>query len=529
MEKRIPELEVWLSLAQERGVTAKIARLLDTDVPPKGSPREIFAQDEDLLYPASVHKAGGDVLALLKLKLDTALGVFGKNRNGFKGIRRDSNGMPVQFCALNHANAEELRKALPFTAPSPLSGMDVTIGVGDRLGVASPGHIRLFQSLNEKTLKVKGIKIAPVFAQQSVREITLTDRVYEDVLDSASWAVFQEGFEEPWGADGDHLKTVDWVKKALKIGFTMITADVSDYIRGEFASLEEREILAIYEKRTDKSERARLEGRYLNLFLELDTGDVIRLSRADLARATLVYSEALEHALAIYQVGMRTGKVFDFELSIDETETPTLPQAHVFIANEMKERDVRISSLAPRFVGEFQKGIDYIGDKREFESTFKIHAAIAREFGYRLSVHSGSDKFTVFPAVGKYTNYRFHLKTAGTNWLQALLVIAETEPAFFRKLYGAALKVFPEARKYYHITPNLENLPDLAALLDSQLPVVFENIDARQVLHVTYGELFKDKELKKQFFSILARRMERYWESLYQHIGKHFKYLGLTK
>ena len=196
---------------------------------------------------------------------------------------------------------------------------------------------------------------------------------------------------------------------------------------------------------------------------------------------------------------------------------------------EMKERGVTISSLAPRFVGEFQKGIDYIGDKREFDAAFRTHAAIARNFGYRISIHSGSDKFTVFPTVGKQTNHRFHLKTAGTNWLQALLVIAQTEPVFFRKIYDTALKVFPDARKYYHITPDLDNLPDLAALMDSQLPVVFENIDARQVLHVTYGEMLRDPDLKSQIYDVLHQHIEEYWDSLVEHIGKHLVHLGLMK
>ena len=529
MDNTLSELDLWMGRAQETGLLDQMAGLVGSSVTEEDLLTQSFDGKEDLIYASSVQKSGDDLLALIKLKSEVSLAVLGKNKGGFKGTKKGGKDLAILFCPLNHKNAERLRRILPYTAPSPLADIDVTVGVGDRLGIASAGHVRLFKKLDDEAVKLGSFTFAPVLAQQSVREITLCDRTYEDVLDCASWAVFQENFKKPWGADGDHLKTADWVKKTLKLGFTMITADVSDYIRGEYVSLEEREILSLYEKRLDEKHRDRMEGSYLALSLKLDSGEVITISRAELARIALIYTDALDYAYKLYQIGVKTGKPFDFELSIDETETPTMAQAHVFIAMEMKERGVTISSLAPRFVGEFQKGIDYIGDKREFDEAFRTHAAIARNFGYRISIHSGSDKFMVFPTVGKQTNNRFHLKTAGTNWLQALLVISRTEPAFFRKIYDTALKVFPAARKYYHITPNLDNLPDLAALMDNQLPVVFENIDARQVLHVTYGEMLRDPDLKRQIYDVLAQHIEEYWDSLVEHIGKHLVYLGLMK
>jgi hypothetical protein len=529
MEKNISEVELWLGEAREKGLLSQLANLAGPAITDEDLAKQSFEGKQDLLFPSSVQKAGNDLLALAKLKSGAALILLGKNRGGFKGTKRTEAGIEVFFCPLDHRNADCLRRVLPYTAPSPLADIDVTFGVGDRLGIATAGHIRLFKTLDEEAVKLGSFTFAPVFAQQSVREITLCGRTYEDVLDSATWAVFQENYRKPWGADGDHLKTAGWVRKSLRIGFTMITADVSDYIRGKFASLEEREILSLYEKRLDEKYRDRLEGKYLALRLKLDTGEEIRIGRPELARIALIYSDALDYANKLYRAGLRTGRPFDFELSIDETETPTLPQAHVFIAMEMEARGVKIASLAPRFVGEFQKGIDYIGERREFEATFRTHASIARHFGYRISIHSGSDKFMVFPTVGKETNHRFHLKTAGTNWLQALLVIAQTEPAFFRKLYETAIKVFPEARKYYHITPNLNNLPALAALMDKQLPVVFENTDARQVLHVTYGEMLRDRDLKSQIYKVLEQHIEEYWDSLVNHIGKHLRYLGVMK
>jgi len=532
------DISAWYRKAADRGLIEQLIRLTAPTVKALDVEQESFDGKEDLLHTASLQKVGSDILALIKLTEaggaegagdNSALLVVGANSGGFSGTTRKEGAVRLVFCPRTPKNAAALRRTLPFTAPSPCAQMDATFGVGDRLGIASPGHARLFQNLVNSRMKVKDVKFAPIFAQQSVRENTLCGRTYEDVLDAATWAVFQEGYRLPWGADGDHLKEVKWVKKCLKLGYTMITADVSDYIRGEFASIDDKEIVPVYETRIDENVRRKLEEKYVGTALELDTGETIQISRTELARTVLIYNDALDYTEKMYQSGKKMGRPFDFELSIDETETPTRPEAHVYIAMEMEERGVPVSSLAPRFVGEFQKGIDYIGDKKEFDASFRTHAAIARRFGYRISVHSGSDKFLVFPTIGKETAYRFHLKTAGTNWLQALLVIAQTEPEFFRTLYRTALEVLPDAMKYYHITPNMGNVTGVESLSDDQLTALFDNPDARQVMHVTYGEMLKDEDLGRQIFSTLYEHIEEYWQSLIDHIGRHLEYLGLMK
>jgi hypothetical protein len=492
------------------------------------------AAGKDLLFPPSVKRREGAVYALLRMPgagMDgpahgrgKALGVFGTRESftGFEGetLALDGAG-ELLLGPLSHPNARRLRQALPFTAPSPLAGQAVTFGVGDRLGVAGPGHLRLFA----------GRDAAPVLAQQSVRELELTGRSYEEVLDAATWAVFQEGFERPWGADGDHLKTEEWVRKALSIGFTMITADVSDHIRKDHSAAGEGQVPSAYAA-LPESYRRRIEEVYLPLRLVLDTGEEVRFTPSTLARTALVYREAVEHALRLYRaaeaaVGELRHVGFDFELSVDETETPTTPEAHAFVALEAREAGIRLSSLAPRFVGEFQKGIDYVGALGEFEASFRTHAALARRFGYRVSVHSGSDKFTVFPIVGRLTRGRFHLKTAGTNWLEAVRVLARSEPEFYRELHTRALEGFAAATQYYHVTTRLSNVPALNRLRDQELPALFENPDARQLIHITYGELLRDRELRDRFFSLLDRHVEHYWQALESHIGRHLDSLGV--
>jgi len=436
----------------------------------------------------------------------------------FDGISRIHGKVRMKFCPLTHQNAAALRGFLPYTAPAPLSKKASTFGVGDRLGIAGPGHIRLFKSF----------KASPVLAQQSVREVELTGRTFEDVLDASTWAVFQEGYKEAWGADGDHLKTEQWVRKAVTIGFTMITADVSDYIRSELTAAPVDTVLENYET-IDPHYRERVESFYLDKKWELDCNLLIRFTKEDLARAVVVYREAVDHAKRLYEAALEANGEgsFDFELSVDETPAPTTPQAHIFVAQELKTQGVVIWSVAPRFVGEFQKGIDYIGDVEDFEKTFRIYAAIARIFGHKVSVHSGSDKFSIFPAVGRLSCGEFHVKTSGTNWLLALKVIAQKDRALFLRLYRFALDHFDKARTYYHVTPNLKNVPDPSQLENHDLIPLFNNPDSRQVLHITYGEMFTDNSLKEDIFKTLEQHIEHYYKQLQDHIGDHLRLLGV--
>ncbi len=518
------DIKEWINRAKEQGIIGEGGINLPSDYETK------YNREDKLIFANSLQELKNLKIAILRLNNKMALGIFEnrgesskpsvKTRQGFEGIFHSTEEVDILFCPLDHKNAVNLRKVFPYTAPSPLSDRDVTFGVGDRLGIASPGHLRLF----------KGYKANPILAQQSVRELTLTGRNYEDVLDSASWAVFQERYEEPWGADGDHLKTEDWVKKALSLGFTMLTADVSDYIKGEYENCDRNKLEQDYES-LDANYRKEIEKEYLSVEFQLDKDETLKFTREQLMQIALIYNEAIEHALRLYEtaVQVRGEDGFDFELSIDETETPTTPQAHLFIAKEVQKRGIKIASLAPRFIGEFQKAIDYKGDIDRFETTFKKHCLIAEKLGYRISVHSGSDKFSVFPSIGKLSGMRFHIKTAGTNWLEALKVIATEEPTLFRKLYKYAKDKYKKAREYYHVTPNLGNLANIDLLVDSQLVNILENPDARQVLHITYGEMLSDRNLHNEIYSALLSHIEEYWDNLESHIGRHLKLLGVPR
>ncbi len=415
---------------------------------------------------------------------------------------------------LTHANAEKMRALYPFTAPSRVLDRDKTMGVGDRLGIATDGHLRVFKEYSQ---------ITPILSQQSIRELNLTNRTFADVIDSASFAVFRCGYTGGWGADGDHVKTASEVSYAIESGCTMITLDCSEQIDNTIDGLSKAEVDAKYVKNDE------LEAIYLNKSFDVGEGVTISFDEELYKRTVLIYCEAIEHATDIFfnLVAKDGRQVADFEVSIDETMTPTLPAQHFFVANELTRRGVRVSTVAPRFCGEFQKGIDYIGNLDQFAAEMKIHAAISRHFGYKISIHSGSDKFSIFPAAGKETRGKFHLKTAGTNWLEAMKLVAMKDPGLYREVHKFALTAFKAATAYYHVTTDLTRIPDVDTVRDEDLPLLFGNNDSRQLIHITYGLILNEKNpdgslrFRDRLYGLWRKYRDDYSELLFKHIGHH--------
>src|SRR5512139_1947220 len=146
-------------------------------------------------------------------------------------------------------------------------------------------------------------------------------------------------------------------------------------------------------------------------------------------------------------------KLFEMEVSVDETEQPTSHAEHIYIASELKRLGIHWVSLAPRYVGSFEKGVDYIGSTTAFQRDFAGHAAIARHFGpYKLSLHSGSDKFSIYPIAARLTNGLIHLKTAGTSYLEALRTVAAVDVDLFREIYLFAREHFDTDKVSYHVS-----------------------------------------------------------------------------
>jgi hypothetical protein len=420
------------------------------------------------------------------------------NAGGFEGEREGG----ALIAPLTHTNACALRGHFPFTAPVKVLSRDLSCGTGDRLGIAGPGHIRVFERCG----------VTPVLAQQSMRELNLTNRTYEGVIDAATFSAFRAGYKQGFGADGDHLKTTQDIRMALDAGCTMITLDLSDHIRPPHPA----------------GPDAAAESMYLNRAFIIE-GEEIRYTVDDLNEARAVYGAAIAFTRDIYgALFAGDGSRAQLEVSIDETSAATTPQQHFFIASELHRLGVDFASLAPRFTGEFQKGVDYKGDIAAFERDFKTHAAISRHFGYKLSIHSGSDKFSVFPIIQRHAGGRFHLKTAGTSWLEAMRVVAGADPALYRESHALALQSFAEASQYYRVTANLAQIPPLEKLQDGELPSLLNQDDARQLIHITYGLILADPFLKRRLYALWRRERRAYADALYRHLGRHIELITGT-
>ena len=384
---------------------------------------------------------------------------------------------------------------------TPLS-LTSTFGFGDRLGLATPGHIAA----------VRGTKFAPVFAQQSVRENERTGRTPQQVMDDAKRAVETAGWDLPWGADADHLKTVEDLAPFVEAGYTFFTVDPGGYVDNT-ADTASADIVSQKIRGADWDE---LSALYLH---GIGKGVWGQFEPESLRRAIVKYGRAIHHTVAMFTRLSQMKDGFDFEVSVDETDLPTTPLEHFVIANELTRFGVRFTSLAPRFSGRFEKGVDYIGDVDTLEMELAKHAAVTAHFGtYKLSLHSGSDKFSVYPLITKYWGERLHVKTAGTSYLEALRVLARYTPDLFLKIYSLGCERYEIDRRTYHVSAQLERLP-----LTDNLPSLLNDFHAREMLHVTFGSALAQfgTELK----GALIKFETAYLDGLQAHFEKHLRLL----
>jgi len=481
------------------------------------------------VYPDSIAACAGTVYFLGRREAAKFLGILCLPQDmaqvAFAGRRHslDLDGRPaaLMLCPTDHANARALRAALPFTAPCVL-GLQLSIGCGDRLGLATPGHVHA----------VRRGHMAPIFAQQSIREMTRTRRTPEEVLDAASWGVFQAGWRGGFGADADHLKTADDVNRCVAAGYTFYTIDPGDYVEstadhGEPSLVRERMSTLPWSELETTAED--LRRAYLARPFDAD-GVRMAFDEDQLWRAAAKYGAAIAHTLVMYrQLSARMdGRPFELEMSVDETDTPTTPEQHYFVARELQRLRVPLVSLAPRFVGRFEKGVDYIGDLAAFEEDAARQAAIARAMGpYKLGLHSGSDKFSIYPIMARVAGQLVHLKTAGTSYLEAVRVLASVDPPLFREIAAFARQHYAEDSRTYHVSADAARMPAPEQLADGELATLLDTLDGRQVLHVTFGSvltatkpeggyLFRDRLL-----AALQANEEVYTAALAAHFERH--------
>jgi hypothetical protein len=475
------------------------------------------------VYERSLASINNRLFFLARANRKKMLGVLGASDQ----VAKDFNGearqitvagekQTVLMCPTTPENAASLRRTIQFLVPRTL-GLQKSAGCGDRLGLATPGHIRA----------IRHSGLAPILAQQSIRENARTGRTPQEVMDDAMWAVFQEGWREGFGADADHLKTTDDIDSCVAAGYTFYTIDPGEHVDNE-ASVAN---VSTLKQKVAALPWAELGTKWINLQQELaqepvSVGDFsFSISEEELLRAAAKYGRVIAHTVMMFRhlKQAMNGRPFELEMSVDETETVTTTAEHIYIAHELRRLGVEWVSLAPRYAGTFEKGVDFIGDVGEFERSFAAHVAIARTFGpYKLSLHSGSDKFSIYPIAARLAGELVHLKTAGTSYLEALRAIAQTNPALFREIVALAITRYPIDRASYHVSAEVEKMPDVNALPDEVLITVLDDFDAREVLHVTFGSVLQHSEFREPFFFALRDDEETYYQMLETHFGKHF-------
>jgi len=432
---------------------------------------------------------------------------------GFSGEQRGED----LICPLTPENARALQARLPWLKPQPL-GPRLSFGFGDRIGLATPGHIAALRAADPAG------KIAPIFAQQSVRENDRLHRTPDAVMVAAIWSVFAGEWRQPWGADADHIKEPSHVAPFVAAGYTFFTVDPSDYVD----NAAQNDDLTTLRAKCEALPWATLGTTYAALRAEycdhpIDLGGItLQFDEARLRRALAKYGRALIHTLAISATlhAALEGAPYDLEMSVDETDTPTSVHEHYFIVRELLRRDALVVSLAPRFVGKFQKGVDYMGDLTEFERELVRHVAVMRAFDcYKLSIHTGSDKFSIYPCLARHAGARVHVKTAGASYLEALRIAALRAPALFRRMLATGRAHYEHDKKSYYLDCRPDNVPASDALHDDELPALLDQFDARQLLHVTFGSILN--EHGGALRELLAAHPDDYRAALQQRFARH--------
>ena len=407
-------------------------------------------------------------------------------------------------------NALALRRALPWLTPVK-RGIATSAGTGDRLGICTPGHAAAFQEV--------GGGINPVFAQQSIREMGRTHRQPRDVLDDATWGAFRPGWTGTVGADADHLKTTDDIDRCAEAGFVFYTIDPCDDLDLDAETTD----LGVLKAKADAIDWASFETtqadalRYIGRTLDLESGPLV-LDELAVLRTFGKFGPCLGQGLTMWRHLVDSGIDFEAEFAVDEALALTRPEEHAVIMLELKRLGVDVVSFAPKFVGRFEKGVEFIGDSQELADDFRVHAEIARALGpYKLSLHSGSDKYSTYPLIAEATRGVVHLKTAGTSWAESLRIIARHDPELTREMLALAIDSYETNKKSYHLSCDPARVP--TDLPDDRLDDLLTLIDSRQVLHVAYGAILD--AYKPRLMKVWQEHDAELQDVVKEHFVKH--------
>lgn len=359
----------------------------------------------------------------------------------------------------------------------------------------------------------KGIDVAPVW-NKSNREHTIVGSHPDDLRAEADASVEALGWKGAYFVDADHinLKTVD----NFLGGSNFFTLDVADAV-GQAPSPSARErFVADTRKWLGRVEIPGIEGG-------------IELGADAIEAAASQYLAAIVSAGEIYRkIAASKGQGnFVTEVSIDETDKPQSPVELFLILEMIAAEGIPVQTIAPKFTGRFNKGIDYVGDVAQFEKEFdedlSVIAFAVKEFGLpgdlKLSVHSGSDKFSIYPAINRQVKKHdagLHVKTAGTTWLEEVIGLAESGGeglAVARDIYAGAYARFEELTAPYSTVIDIDRsqLP-APEVVSGWNPSSF----AETLRHVQSSPAYNPhfRQLIHVGFKVAAEMGERYTDAL---------------
>ena len=435
----------------------------------------------------------------------------------FEGSAAPSGDGYVLEGPASTVNARALQSEVPALRPGFVSEHRTSMGTGDRIGLATAGQARAFGQA--------GAGVFPVLAQQSIREMDRLGRDARSVIDDAVFGLVEAGWDSGFGADCDHIKTTEGIDRGIAAGFTMFTLDPGDYVRDVTGGVDES---MAQDLPWDALEDSLADARARYVGSRIEAGDiVIEPSEDDVLRAVVKYAGAVAETVRLYRhlQGAATHPV-ETEVAVDETPWQTTFFEHYYLAAELKRLGVEWFSFAPRYVDGFEKGLEFRGDIEELRSNLAAHHAIGELFGgYKISLHSGSDKFSIYPLAVEALDGLVHLKTSGTSYLSALEVIAQADPELFEAIWGISRDAYARASASYQVSAKADSTPVSLGGLDT-VEMLKQSPDARQIFHVGYGEsltstLPSGVRIADRFGAVIRENHAQYSDILVPHISQH--------
>ena len=408
-----------------------------------------------------------------------------------------------------------------------------SIGTGDRFGRQASAQL-------ESVIKAgKAGKEISIIWNKSYREHAIIHTDPVSVRDAADKAVQAAGWEGKYYVDADHigLKTLDLFMDSSDF----FTLDVADFI-GE----------NINKDVVDKFVKDNL--MYIGKIDIPGIDNPLIITEESIRQIAERYLFAIKEAGKIYRhIEDKKGKGnFITEVSMDETDLPQTPEELLFILSAIAKEGIPAQTIAPKFTGRFNKGVDYVGDLEKFDKEFNddicvINWAVDKfklQENLKLSVHSGSDKFSIYPSIRKNIrkhNAGVHVKTAGTTWLEELIGLAESGSnglAIAKEVYSSALNRYEELAEPYATVIDIDKtkLPTASeveswtgeqyasALRHNQNKSEY-NMHLRQLLHVGYKVA---SEMGERYLDALVENSEIVGKNVTENLfERHIKLLFL--